>query len=651
MCNSGVEQQEEDEESEYSYEYCTDSEYEYEEEAQAEVTESIKIVVPPPPIASPPSPPPTTVLQKSISEDDSGVVEDVVEPEVEVNDEEFRKHREQLEKFKPKLPDYVTTAEPCAFSDDPSRWIAWMEDEVNKEKERRVRELQAAQEEEERKENEIREEEERREKEKRDEEERLLREEEERLRRGREEQERLERARRAEEERQAREMREAEEELEKAAAAEEERLRQLREKETPPAVITSSCREEETEGGDEEESEWEYETESEAEEGDKNADLAEKAHSSENLIDSCGNEFAKSSGEVGESEEANVDAAVKKEGNVDCDINKGNNEEDVVVESAEQNEVVAKATTHGQKSAGRENPDNPKLDGSLDPETQRKLDFVRRKKAEARGQTEGNEGLQQQQKLRDDPMDCLDEATRSKLEFIRQKKASAPACQSNGTDAADGAGRPNGILRQQSCPEKRARPSSIVSGGSESLDDMLARIKTLRAERKQILQDMSAIKNAFDGPSVKEEAGDDGIDSAGDSTPILENGAPFQGQQGPSAASLSRQGRRSIDSGIGSKSMSSNADGCPTAELESIHEGSESQGGGKKKIAREERETVGQEDSYFCFICGENLGRLSKGAVLHMGLDDGELLLWLPVAPACQGERKHSKDDDGDDWV
>ena len=97
--------------------------------------------------------------------------------------------------------------------------------------------------------------------------------------------------------------------------------------------------------------------------------------------------------------------------------------------------------------------------------------------------------------------------------------------------------------------------------------------------------------------------------------------------------------------------MSSNADGSPTAELESIHEGSESQGGGKKKIAREEREAVGEEDSYFCFICGENLGRLSKGAVLHMGLDDGELLLWLPVAPACQGEGKHSKDDNGDDWV
>merc|ERR1712108_130699 len=110
------------------------------------------------------------------------------EAEVEVNDEEFKKHREQLEKFKPKLPDYVTTAEPCAFSDDPSRWIAWMEEEVNKEKERRFEELQAAQEEEQRKEKEIRDEEERIEK--RQEEERLLREEEER--REQEEQERME---------------------------------------------------------------------------------------------------------------------------------------------------------------------------------------------------------------------------------------------------------------------------------------------------------------------------------------------------------------------------------------------------------------------------------------------------------------------------
>merc|ERR1712083_1215968 len=159
-CNSGVEQQEEDEESEYSYEYCTDSEYEYEEESKAEVSECIKIVVPPPPLTSPPPPPPI-VIQQNICEDKH-----------KVNDEEFKKHREQLEKFKPKLPDYVTTPEPCAFSDDPSRWIAWMEEEVNKEKERRFRELQVAQEEEERKEKEIREEEEKIERKKREEEER-----------------------------------------------------------------------------------------------------------------------------------------------------------------------------------------------------------------------------------------------------------------------------------------------------------------------------------------------------------------------------------------------------------------------------------------------------------------------------------------------
>ena len=653
MCNSGVEQQEEDEESEYSYEYCTDSEYEYEEESKAEVSECIKIVVPPPPLTSPPPPPPS-VIQQNICEDKHKVEDDAdeEEAEVEVNDEEFKKHREQLEKFKPKLPDYVTTPEPCAFSDDPSRWIAWMEEEVNKEKERRFRELQAAQEEEERKEKEIREEEEKIERKKREEEERLIREEEEQKRREEEEEERLKRERQLEEERLSREMKEAEEELEKAAREEEKRLKELREKEILDAslaasAVISNLKKENADAGeaevDEDESEWEYESEEEkveeeGREGDKNTDLAEKAHSGENLIDSSGNELAKGISEGGESEDANDNVAVKDgDGEERGDINKDNGED--VVESAEQNRFVAKAATHGQKSAVRENPtDNPKLDGSLDAETQRKLDFVRRKKAEARSQTESSEGLQQLGKRRDDPIDCLDEATRSKLEFIRQKKASAPACPSNGTDAADG--RPNGLPRQQSCPEKRSRPSSIVSGGSESLDDMLARIKTLRAERKQILQDMSAIKNAFDGPSVKEESGDDGIDSAGDSTPILEQGAPFQqGQQGPSAASLSRQGRRSIDSGIGSKSMSSNADGSPTAELESIHEGSESHGG-RKKIAREERgEVVGEGETFFCFICGENLGRLSKGAVMHMGLDDGE-----PVCPDALYLTDESKD-------
>ena len=50
------------------------------------------------------------------------------------SEDEIRNHREQLEKFKPKLPAYVTTPEPCAFSEDPGRWITWMEGEVTREK-------------------------------------------------------------------------------------------------------------------------------------------------------------------------------------------------------------------------------------------------------------------------------------------------------------------------------------------------------------------------------------------------------------------------------------------------------------------------------------------------------------------------------------
>merc|ERR1712226_1031449 len=124
-------------------------------------------------------------IEEKVVEESAGDSQDVTDEKAD----EFKKHREQLEKFKPKLPDYVKSAEPCAFSENPSRWITWMEEEVNIEKERRMKELREAEAEEERLE-----------KEKQEEEEKLLKE------------------RKMEEERLANEMREAEEELEKTAA-------------------------------------------------------------------------------------------------------------------------------------------------------------------------------------------------------------------------------------------------------------------------------------------------------------------------------------------------------------------------------------------------------------------------------------------------
>ena len=37
---------------------------------------------------------------------------------------------------KPRLPSFITEPEPCTFHEDPKTWISWMEEQVNKERER-----------------------------------------------------------------------------------------------------------------------------------------------------------------------------------------------------------------------------------------------------------------------------------------------------------------------------------------------------------------------------------------------------------------------------------------------------------------------------------------------------------------------------------
>ena len=131
---SGDGGEEEQEESEYSYVYETDSEYSYytdsEEEGEGEGepaqrnTENEEHSE-------------RTVGIKSDHENNVVVSSNSEEDEEDEN-EALRRQKQQLERFKPKIPDYVTSPEPCAFSDDPSTWIAWMEAQVNKEKTRRM---------------------------------------------------------------------------------------------------------------------------------------------------------------------------------------------------------------------------------------------------------------------------------------------------------------------------------------------------------------------------------------------------------------------------------------------------------------------------------------------------------------------------------
>ena len=74
------------------------------------------------------------------------------------------------------------------------------------------------------------------------------------------------------------------------------------------------------------------------------------------------------------------------------------------------------------------------------------------------------------------------------------------------------------------------------------------------------------------------------------------------------------------DSGIGSKSLCSIQDGSPTAELDVPSSSNQT----VRKVSREKANA----DDIVCYICGENMGRLSKGSIMHMGLEDGD-----PVCP------------------
>ena len=123
--------EEEEEESEYSYVYETDSEYSYYTESEAEEEQGEHK----PSTSQEPCDESTGIT----SVNDAAEVSNNHEQEEEEDENEaLQRHKQQLEKFKPKVPDYVKSPEPCAFSDDPSTWIAWMETQVNKEKNRRM---------------------------------------------------------------------------------------------------------------------------------------------------------------------------------------------------------------------------------------------------------------------------------------------------------------------------------------------------------------------------------------------------------------------------------------------------------------------------------------------------------------------------------
>ena len=588
----------EEDESEYEYEYETDSEYEYEDEGDiqesAEVSGSIKI---------------NQVQIEAIQIPEPQTIDTLQASTAEVTTVEENKpglSKEEIEAMKPRLPAYITSPEPCEFSADPCTWIAWMEDQVNKERKRRVRKILSPSPEP----PEV-------EPGKEDAEKETLenREREEMCSQVVEPTESLDIVQENKEvcieqpidvpieniNVHTDESYELDNNNNDIVMAEENNLP------VPPQVIVE----------DQEESEWEYESEDEINEiRDTNKDMPIEPLITDNLnVDETITE---------DTTEIDTDKCAAK---LEVDETPASND----LEITDLTENIIEKAPHQEF---RKQMSCPAKSGSdLVPEDiQRKLDFIRQKKASTGELARENPTISV-----NNPNSVLDEETQRKLSFIRQKKLSAAKNLENVQNNPEKT-NPGVFLRQTSNPEKSLRPQSMGMGNDASLDDMLSRIKTLREERKQILLDMSAIKSAFATTSdemnttVTEEC----VDS-GNNTPNNELSNSFHndvsGKESPSipGSLLSRKARRSIDSGIGSKSVCSVQDGSPTAELEtgagksisSSYLGADGQA--RRKISREKSCIEGE---IFCFICGDRMGKLTKGSIMHMGLEDGD-----PVCP------------------
>ena len=632
------------EEDESDYEYVYETESEGEEEADDE----------------------NTVIKYEEKSDESSATEKE-KAEGEAGKRKFSK--EEMESMKPKLPDYITSPEPCAFSDNPCTWIAWMENQVNKERDRRMKmlldepevtevpdELEDAEVTNEPKVMEVT-------NEPGDTE--VTNKTADTEDTNKTEVTEVTNVPEVEQEIKPLHIHGIQDETDESMDTSEQEF--MDSSENPVAVEfieptnqgsindsdnleciqndphssnteavetqhveTDESREEEKKEDDHEDecSEWEYESEQEVNEsvsGDNN----------EVEIDSETQFQVGHKLENGKENEMEIEIETET-----CDIIVESDlciQSDIIKVSDSLNDNKLNLPVQYNKQISCPEPGRTKSEPSLVPDDiQRKLDFIRKKKASL-GQADG-ENPTKPSISTNNTASILDEEMQRKLSFIRQKKLEAAQNPENSNNNSD-----NPVLfRQISNPERKVRPQSIASMANDTnLDDMLSRIKNLREERKQILLDMTAIKNAFGTNTEVQEAHimDDGICS-GNNTPNSElfnsfsNDCETSGKNSPviHPSLLSRSGRRSIDSGIGSKSLCSVQDGSPTAELETlaVKAAKSSFFGNDGQAARKiSKEKVAEDGEMFCFICGDKMGaKLSKGAIMHMGLEDGD-----PVCP------------------
>ena len=264
-----------------------------------------------------------------------------------------------------------------------------------------------------------------------------------------------------------------------------------------------------------------------------------------------------------------------------------------------------------------------------------------------------------------DPMEVLEKMKQlkklkmqKKIESLQNRPASSQEV------SCPEAPEPPSFMRQQSNPEgnnRKSRPFSCYDQNDSHFDDMLGRVQRLREERKKILEDMANMKSAFadDGGSNKEAIDDT---KQGDNTPHVSETVPEEegnitdnteistanslegisnnsiGANSDISKNHTKHSRLpSIDSGLGTvKSNLTDGDENYSETIpsrKSSHNKTKRRKRSDQLSSAGESTTSGNGECIYCFICGIELGlsksgRLSKGAVMHMGLSDGD-----PICP------------------
>lgn len=527
----------------------------------------------------------------------------------------------------PAIPSFVSTPEPCNFFDDPATWIKWMEKEVNDYKAKKAKEEEMQ---------------------KREEEEKLLKE--------KEEQEAM-RKEREKKDISEKELKEKQQKAEIQKNLEDDIRQQLIEAEKDnnlsDRIETNVTLSRNVESNSEDgnypgnNSDITYSVNISEEDRNNSSTIDAVIESPENTEDNIMQGQNKNEDESGKQEE------VEDADEDDWEWDEGEEEEDTPTkeESKHEDDIEKSTSLLIPKLEVTETSDNQKNDEESDVALENK--------------DESKPTLTPSNKEERDPMEVLEKMKQlkklkmqKKIDSLQNRPASSQEVTCPETS------EPPSFVRQQSNPEgnnKKSRPFSCYDQNDSHFDDMLGRIQKLREERKQILEDMSNMKNAFcddentnkeiaceskdlDGTPHASEIIAEDEENIGDhteiSTPNSMEGISNNsiGTNSDISKTHTKHSRLpSIDSGFGTvkSNLTDGDENCSVIipSRKSSNTKTKRRKRSDQHSSAGESTTSGNGESIYCFICGMELGlsksgRLSKGAVMHMGLSDGD-----PICP------------------